>query len=389
MPRILYASFDEVPAPKGASTHILAVIRELGARFGDVRLVTPSAADRPVAPLAEGVTHEVVGCPDDNPIGRARTFQARLRRLLERESYDVLHFRSPWEGLALIDPPLRRGARVLYEVNGFPSIELKYHYRALLDDEYLTDKLRQQELCCLQAADRIVTVSDVNRREIESRGISPAKITVVRNGVEPSEFHFQGARELSPGEPLRVAYFGTMTVWQGVETLIEAVTLAARDRPVMLEIQGAGGRGRARDLQRLAERLGSESIVKFRPAGDQTAIVDLLHRSHVAAIPLLAVDRNVRQGCCPLKLLEAMSAGTPVIASDLPVVRELAEPDRHFLPARAGDARNLKNGLLRLAVEPELRAALSRAAREHVTSHLTWRQSLDALADVYEKLLAS
>jgi len=386
MPRILFASFDEVPAPKGASTHILAVIRALGAHVGDVLLVTPGIADRAATPLAVGVQHEIVECPDDNPIGRARTFQTRLRRIAERESFDVIHFRSPWEGLALIEPMVRRQARIVYEVNGFPSIELKYHYRSLINDEHLTEKLRQQEFACLDAADRIVTVSDVNRLEIESRGVASHRISVLRNGVDPDQFVYQAARPLQTDEPLRVAYFGTMAVWQGVDTLIEAVALAARDRPVELEIQGVGSRGRTTELRRVCDRLGIDSQVTFRPGGDQTQILQLLHRAHVAAVPLLAVDRNVRQGCCPLKLLEAMAAGTPVIASDLPVVRELAQPEIHFLPARAGDARNLKNGLLRLAEDHDLCQALSLNARHHVATHLTWQNSLDQLVTLYQEL---
>jgi len=386
MRRILYASFDEVPAPKGASTHILAVVRALGAHFGDVLLVTPGRADRPAMPLAPGVRQEIVECPDDNPIGRARTFQTQLSRIARRDSFDVLHFRSPWEGLALIDPVVRRQARVVYEVNGFPSIELKYHYRSLIHDDYLTEKLRQQELACLEAADRIVTVSDVNRSEIEARGIAPQRISVLRNGVDPELFTYQEARPLSVDEPLRVAYVGTLAVWQGVETLIEAVALASRDRAVELEILGVGSRRRTAELQRLCERLGVSSLTRFLPGGDQTTVLRLLHGAHVAAVPLLAVDRNVRQGCCPLKLLEAMAAGTPVVASDLAVVRELAQPEVHFVPARAGDARNLKNGLLRLAAEPELRQALSLAARTHVATRLTWLDSLDQLIGLYEEL---
>ena len=146
-------------------------------------------------------------------------------------------------------------------------------------------------------------------------------------------------------------------------------------------------RGRLAELQRLCRRLGVDSRITFRPGGDQPEVLQLLHRAHVAAVPLLAVDRNTRQGCCPLKLLEAMAAGTPVIASDLPVVRELSQPDVHFLPARAGDARNLKNGLLRMAEEIELRHTLSAAARQHVATNLTWRSSLDQLVELYTELL--
>lgn len=388
MSRIVYASFDEVPAPKGASTHIVEVAKALGAAFGDVLLLTPALEERPPATLAPGVRHEPLACPDDNPIGRARTFQTRLQRRLARESCEILHFRSPWEGLALLDPRVRRAARVIYEVNGFPSIELKYHYRSVLDDTYLIEKLARQELACLTAADRIVTVSDVNRREIEARGAPADRITVIRNGADPDRFPFQPPPLPTAGHPLLVSYVGTLALWQGVDTLVEAAALYARDQPIEVRIMGSGSRRRRQEIERLADRLGASHLVRLLPAGSHADVLDLLYASHATTAPLLAVDRNTRQGCSPLKVLEAMAAGAPLVASELDVVRELACPEEHFVPCRAGDARSLKNALMRLASDPPLGSRLAAAARRHVETNHTWRQSLDQLLDVYRSLLA-
>ncbi|MGX2953608.1 glycosyltransferase [Shewanella sp. JL219SE-S6] len=47
--------------------------------------------------------------------------------------------------------------------------------------------------------------------------------------------------------------------------------------------------------------------------------------------PLTPCRRNMLQGCCPLKVLESMACGTAVIASDLPVIRELVTHEKHGL----------------------------------------------------------
>ena len=103
----------------------------------------------------------------------------------------------------------------------------------------------------------------------------------------------------------------------------------------------------------------------------------------------MADDRNCLQGCCPIKIIEAMASGCPIIASDLPVVREIALPEVQFLPARQGDVDNLKNRILELASDHELAMRLAKAARTQYESRFTWATATDTLVRVYEKLLTS
>jgi len=391
--RILYASFDEFPGPKGCCRHIDAFIRALGRRFGDVTLVTPGPVDRVPFPIADGVRQQVVGCPDANPIGRARTFRAKLMHHFAMRPFDVIHFRSIFEGMVLLTPAVRKTARLIYEVNGFPSIEMKYHYRALIDDPELPRKLVAQEDDCLRAADRVITVSETNRRAIESRNVTSAPIDVIRNGVDLDRFEFRSPKLRSPladqgvPRPIRLGYFGTLAAWQGVEVALEALELLVRDQPARLIVLGVGSKSRVADLRRSAERRRLTAFVDWRDPGELDAVVRLLHEIDIALVPLLSVDRNTIQGCCPLKMLEAMAAGSPIVASDLPVVREIAVAGEHFIPARPGDARNLKNGIRQLVGDEGLREQLALAARRHVAGSFPWSAATDRLIAVYEELL--
>ena len=73
--------------------------------------------------------------------------------------------------------------------------------------------------------------------------------------------------------------------------------------------------------------------------------------------PLTPGDRNLLQGCCPLKVLEAMASGTPLVASDLPVVRELARAEVDAVLVRPGSAKAIKDAVFRLADDPDLGAS--------------------------------
>ncbi len=387
-PRLLYTSFDSVPGCKGANTHIEAFARAIGRRYAAVVLVTPGQEDSEVRPFAEGVRHLVLGCPDDNPIGRSRTFGAKLRGLLQRQPFELIHFRSSLEGYPLVTSPLCGNARLLYEANGFPSVEMKYHYRGLSEHPAMCDKLRRQETACLNAADHIMTVSQVNRQHILDRGILSEKVSVIPNGVDPRVFYYREPPSAEQGR-LEVLYLGTLTYWQGIETLLDAVRLVGQHRVVRLRLAGPASKQRRSELEQVIGRNRMHHQVEFLTVRSRATVARLLHESHMTVVPLLAVDRNTQQGCCPLKLLEAMFTGCPVIATDLPVVRELAAPLEHYLPVRPGDARNLKNVILQLAADPALARRLAQRAHAHVAEKYTWERACGKLLALYESLLSS
>lgn len=386
MPRLLYVAFDELSAPKGASTHIREVVQALGRRYGDVTLVSPGMEDQPPQPLFPGVVRRVLGCPDDNLLGRVQIFRAKLEALLRRERFDLAQFRAPWEGVPLVAEQARSRMRLIYEVNGLPSIELKYHHRAVSDSPELLAKIAGQEKLCLEAAEGVIVVSEVNRQAVLARGAQPEKTLLAPNGVDLARFPFQ-LPPPPPGERFQIAYVGTFSPWQGIEVLLEAVALLNKHRPATLTLLGFAARKRVEQLRLLARQLGIGDAVSFPQPGSTAEVVALLHASHATAAPLLAVDRNTVQGCCPLKVLEAFAAGCPLVASELPVVCELATPGVHFEPARAGDPRSLKNALLRLADDWPQTLARAEAARTHVATHFTWDESHRRLLALYEQLL--
>ncbi len=383
---LLYVSFDQVPAAKGASTHIEANARALGAAFGSLVLVTPGPRDVPARPFAPGVRQVVLGCPDADLLGRVLTFRAKLEALLRDQPFEVIHFRSVFEGYPLARHKDALGARLVYEVNGLPSIELKYSRPRLAPDDRLSAKLLHQESVCLDAADRVVTVSDVNRAFLLGRGCDPGKIRVIRNGVDLDSIPYRDPLPPDDG-PLRLVYVGTLSPWQGVEVLLEALQLLVVERPARLVLAGPASRERRGELLRRVRRACLNGCVEFRPPVPRGEVASLFHASHVTAVPLTGADRNTLQGCCPLKLLEALAAGCPVVASDLPVVQELATPGRHFLPVAPDDPTGLALGLLRAGREQDENLARAREARQHIERSFRWENSTAALVALYEDLL--
>ena len=117
------------------------------------------------------------------------------------------------------------------------------------------------------------------------------------------------------------------------------------------------------------------------------ALAKLHHESQIVLAPLTKNDRNTKQGCCPLKVLEAMASGVPLIASDLEVVRELVDSEREAILVRPGSGKAIKDAVFRLIHEQGLAASLATAARRRIEAGGGWLAAQQQLLGVYDDAL--
>ncbi len=388
MPKILYTAFDIVPSPKGASTHILHNLRGLVNGHFDVHLITPNDGLLPPEDTIDGA--RVTRISQDlaqNFLARAVHFgKAVASHLALHPDYDVVHFRNIWDGFQIAQNKKKYGYRTLFEVNGLPSIELKYHYPGL--DSDLLSKIKEQEIATLHLSDAIICPSRVTRDYIASLGLNRKLVTVIPNGVSPSDFS-ASPLPVRDGRVPVLLYIGTLADWQGLEIVVRSLPKILEQRPVRLQIVG---RGRSRQRKMLAKqirKLGIEDHVIVQPAVPHHEIPALIASADICVAPLGLNDRNVTQGACPIKLLEYMAAGRPMLASNMPIVRELVREDVDALLFSPNDPDDLARQTLALLNDFELSKRLANSASERALSKFTWHESQKKLLKVYEKLMES
>ena len=387
MPNILYTAFDIVPSPKGASTHILHNLRGLVNAQHRVHLITPNDGLLPPEDTIDGA--RVTRVSQDlaqNFLARAVHFgRAISSHLAIHHNYDVVHFRNIWDGFEIAQNKKKYGYKTLFEVNGLPSIELKYHYPGL--DSDLLSKIKEQEIATLHLSDAIICPSRVTRDYIASLGLNRKLVTVIPNGVSPSDFSASPLPARGERAPV-LLYIGTLADWQGLDIVIKALPKILEQQPVRLQIVG---RGRSRQRKMLAKqirRLGVEEYVVVQPAVPHHEIPALIASADICVAPLGLNDRNVTQGACPIKLLEYMAAGRPMLASNMPIVRELVREDVDALLFSPNDPDDLARQTLALLNDFELSKRLAESASQRALSKFTWHESQKKLLKVYEKLLA-
>jgi len=386
MARILYTAFDIVPSPKGASTHILHNIRGLVNGQFDVHLITPNDGLLPSEDSIEGA--RVTRISQDltqNFLARAAHFgKSVLTHLTLNPNYDVVHYRNVWDGLAVAQNKKRFGYKTLFEVNGLPSIELKYHYPGI--DANLLSKIKEQEIATLHLSDAIICPSNVTRDYIASLGLSRKLVTVIPNGVSASDFSASPlpARE---GRIPVLLYIGTLADWQGLDVVIKSLPKILEKQAVQLRIVGRGRSRQKKLLSKQIYKLGVEGSVIVQAAVPHHEIPALIAESDICIAPLGLNDRNVTQGACPIKVLEYMASSRPLIASNMPIVRELVREDVDALLFSPNDPDDLARQVLLLLNDGDLSQRLADSATERVLSKFTWHEAQKRVVKVYEKLL--
>ncbi len=386
MKKILYTAFDIVPSPKGASTHILHNIRGLVNRNYGVHLITPNDGLLPTEDTIEGA--QVTRITQDlsqNFLARATHFgKAVFTHLTLNPNYDVVHFRNIWDGLHIAQNKKRFGYKTLFEVNGLPSIELKYHYPGL--DSNLVSKIKEQEIATLHLSDAIICPSNVTRDYIASLGLNRKLVTVIPNGVSASDFS-PTPLPIRDGRVPVLLYIGTLADWQGLDIVIRSLPKILAQQAVRLQIVGRGRSRQKKMLSKQIRKLGVEGSVIVQPAIPHHEIPALIAESDICIAPLGLNDRNVTQGACPIKVLEYMAAGRPLLASNMPIVRELIREDVDALLFSPSDSDDLARQVLVLLNDFELSKRLAQSATEHALGKFTWHESQKKLGKVYEKLL--
>ena len=374
----LYASFDRFPSRKGSAVHIDRFARTLFERTGGGLLYVLGGDGLP--PYQREGEIEIVrySRASENYLERALGFSARLEALLDAEgaSIRLAHFRDPWSGMAVAERDVVR----VYEVNGLPSVELPYLHPRI--PRGTLERIAEVEQRCLDAADAVVVPSPVIAAALQRRGVAPERLHVIPNGAD-----VPGPTSRPPDAPGRyLLYFGALQPWQGLDTALRALRRLADLDDLHLVVCASVHRRKAKPYRKLAARLGVAERVHWRFALPEHELAPWREHALASLAPLRDCARNVAQGCAPLKVLESMASGVPVLASDLPVVRELMQDGRQGLlvaPDRPGELARAVRTLLDF---PERLAAMGAAGRARVEERFTWSAAVAALDDLYATL---
>jgi len=236
---------------------------------------------------------------------------------------------------------------------------------------------RRLERFVVRRADLVCVVSEVLRGIMVAGGARQDRVVVIPNGVDAERF-----RPLDParraevrrriglpaevdGRVLVLGFSGFVREWHRLDLALACLCSSQLSTAWLVLV---GGGPQAVWLQRRAKELGISNRVLLlgtRPHGE---IPDLLGAFDIALIP------GIPPYASPLKLLEYMAVGLPVVAPNQENLREVLQDRGNALLFTPGDANALAEALAELARNEDLRRQLgSRARATAVDGQRTWR----------------
>jgi len=258
-------------------------------------------------------------------------------------------------------------------------------------DDFSSTVLMDCQRAAILEPDVVLAVSQVWCRQLlDDYGVAAG---VVPNGVDVARFAAPDRSRAAQlrasvgavGRPLLLSV-GGVEPRKGSDSLVRALSRLARGpgpRPVLAVVGGHSFQDhRAYRDAVLSElpSLGLELGVDVVLVGT-VAEVDIA--AWYAAADVLAFP-SVKEGF-GLAVLEAMSAGLPVVTSDLPVFHEWLVADRDALLVPVGDVEALADALSRACTDADLRRSLVAAGRS-VADRFTWAASAERHLQVYAGL---
>jgi len=274
------------------------------------------------------------------------------------------------------------GRRAVVQVHGLDIV-----YRSAL----------YQLLCVrwLKRCDRIIANSAYTATLAESRGVSPARISVIPPGVEPERFtapvDVEATKKFYGLEGRQVILFvGRLARRKGVKEFIHESLpeIVAAVPQACFVIVGANPTeslthrdDMVTEIAAAASRLGLERHVMLLGSLSDEDVVKLYQACDLVVLPALATPDDVEG--FGIVLLEAAAAGMPVVATRVGGIPDAVEQGKSGFLVEAGDYDALSRATVDLLGDEKKRQMMGAYANQRLREHFIW----DKIVPLYEKAL--
>jgi PEP-CTERM/exosortase A-associated glycosyltransferase len=401
LPRVLHVLDHSWPVLSGYGVRSRNLITAQHRLNYPIRVVTgplhqlddPTAADVTV----DGVSYKrtpIVGNLGNRalrrrwPIAReyaaVRLLRQEILRIIAHEDVQLVHAHSPALcGLAALQAARKAGLPCIYEIRAFwedAAADRNNNVRNWRS--HLTHGL---ETYVAKKADAVSAIAKPMLGDLQSRGIPARKLFHTPNGVDTDRFvpaakDIELARELKLEGTLVFGFFGSLYRYEGVSWLIRALArLRASGQNFQVLVIGRG-----------EDDNGIRKAIQDHTAGSYVHLIEYVPHERIGryySVLDIAVypRRSIRltELVTPLKPLEAMAVGKPVLASDVGGIRELVENEVTGLLFRPEDEEDFCRQGARLVTSPSLRGRLAAEGRDFVVRERDWKVLAKRYADIY------
>ena len=232
---------------------------------------------------------------------------------------------------------------IIYEVHEIFSLKNK--------------KLYKIEKNLLNTSDLIICITERLKKEILTIfQIDSQKIHVIPDAVRDDWLNIKNEKEEY------IFYAGSLKKWKGVDVLIKAMKYLPGEKLLI-----AGNGEEFSNLQNMVKKENLQDRIKFLGYIPHTEIPKFLSKAKILVLPNVEEDTSVFTS--PLKLFEYMAAGKPIVASDIPSLREILKHEENAYLVKPRNPIVLAEGIKKVLYDKKLRRKISLKAKEEVKKY--------------------
>ncbi len=318
-------------------------------------------------------------CMTDRLLSRLYDYPRLARQ--HRERADIFHVVDHSYSQVVHELPGERTVVTCHDLDAF---------RCLIEpsrapSSWAFREITRRTLAGLRKAAVVTCDTAVVRDELIAHGlVAPDRLRVVHNGVHPScspepnpAADVPTARLLGPArETFDILHVGSTAPRKEIGTLLRIVAAVRGEMGPRVRLVRVGG-PLTTAQQALARRLGLADAIVSLPFLSRPVLAATYRRASVLLLPSRAEGFG-------LPIIEALGCGAPVVASDLPVLREIGGDAAAYCPA--GDVPAWSRTVVELLREHDARESRRQAAVAHA-SQFSWRAYARQMEAIYDELL--
>ncbi len=282
---------------------------------------------------------------------RSLSFFLFARVYILFKKYDVLYFRSPLAGLF------------------FNNFYLEVHE--------LPPRLKKWHEIAFKKAKKIIVLTKFLKKELTDAGVEETKIIIASDAVNLEEFQVNLSKEEArkklslPLDKKIIAYCGNFYFhnWKGVDILLESLKYLDNTLCVLIG-------GQELDFGKIKSRYQQKNLILI---GHQPhhKIPVYLKAADALILPNKKGDMTSEYYTSPLKLFEYMASGRPIVASDLPSIREILNKTNAVL-VEPNNPEELAKGISKILYDNLLAEKISQQALVDVEQY-SWKKRAERI----------
>lgn len=333
--------------------------------------------------------------PLPTPTARLSDQASWIAAQAQQRNAQILHTTTHYvNGLATGAAARSIGAPWVYEVRGvleetWAAAGGSTVERAARRQSQRFTLMRAKEIEVAVAADAVITLGETMRDHLIDGGVPAEKITLIPNSVSEAVVDADTSRAPAevraglglPTDGMWVGTAASIVGYEGLDDLVDAVILA-REKGTDLRLLIAGDGVALPELRERAAVLGENVIFTGRVS--QTEAIE--YQLGLDAIVVPRKNEPVCRLVTPIKPIEAMGLGRPVVTCDLPALNELV-PESAGLRVATGNPDDLAGVLSELACDDSARIRLGKNGRDHVLATRRWKDIGQRYSQVYSRLM--